>query len=373
MTEKSNVKLPRVVNHAILAILLFHATAFAEESGDLAHQLRLAARRTFTNGQYKKTEDYLRQAAAEVEHVETTDKERALILGDLANVLLTTGKYDEAEALLNRAIAILKSSSSDGRNQIPLLLGNLGKVYLQTGRVDRSEAVLRESLEMGKKYLAHEPMYLSELHNNIGVVHLATRKLKQAERDFKTALSLIDAAASVNEARKAPVLANLSTLYFIGEKWNLAEETLLRSIEIVERSLGPSHPNLCPLLDNLGHLYFKLGDLPRAELALRRELEIRKTAFGTENKSTATATASLANVLSFQEKYDEAGKLFSEALKTQERILGRSPEVAETLDLFSIFLRRTNADDLAGDMASRAESIRLEAGYTVSLEELRRR
>ena len=373
MTEKRNVKLPRVLKYVILTTLLFPVAVMAGQSDDLAAKLRKDARRSFTEGRYKQTEDYLRQAAAEAELAKTSGPDLALILGDLANVLLTTKKYDEAEDLLNRAIVILKSGSSDDRRLLPILLGNLGKLYQQTGRLDRSEEVLRESLHLGKKFLVDEPLYLADLHNNLGVVHLDTRKLKQAERDFKTALALIEKAPRANEIRKAQVFANLSTLYFIGEKWSLAEDTLLRSIELVEGLQGPSHPNLCPLLENLGYLYIKSGDMPHAEKILRRELELRRTAFGTENVATALATSTLANVLSVQGKYDEAGKLFTEALNTQERMLGRSPEVATTLDQFANYLRQTNNNTLAGDMASRAELIRLEIGYTVSVEDLRRR
>ena len=65
--------------------------------------------------------------------------------------------------------------------------------------------------------------------------------------------------------------------------------------------------------------------------------------------------------------------LFTEALNTQERVLGRVSEVATTLDHFANLLRRTNKDDLAGDMESRAESIRLELSYTVSVKGLRDR
>ena len=373
MTEKRNVKLPRVLKYAILTIMFFPVVAMTGQSDALAIKLRKDARRSFSEGRYKQTEDYLRQAATEAELAKISGPDLALILGDLANVLLTTRKYDEAEYLLNRAIVILKSGSSDDRRPLPILLGNLGKLYQQTGRLDRSEAVLRESLQLGKKFLVDEPLYLAELHNNLGVAHLDGRKLKQAERDFKTALTLIEETSTANQVRKAHIFGNLSALYFIEEKWSLAEDTLLRSVEIVERLQGPTHPNLCPLLDNLGYLYFKSGNFTRAEIVLRREMELRKTAFGTENASTALTTASLANVLSVQGKYDEAGRLFTEALNTQERMLGRSPEVATTLDQFANYLRRTNNSILAGDMASRAESIRLEAGYTVSVEELRRR
>jgi tetratricopeptide (TPR) repeat protein len=210
MTEKRYVKLPRAPINVILAILIFQVAAFAAQSEVLTHSLLKAARRAFADGQYKQTEDYLRQAAAESELVRTSDSDRALILGDLANVLLTTGKFDEAEDLLNRAIAILKSSNNEDRRLLPILLGNLGKLYHQTGRIGRSETVLRESLQLGKQFLTDAPQYLADLHNNLGVVYLHTLKLKKAEREFKSALRLIDGTSNAMEVRRAAILANLS-------------------------------------------------------------------------------------------------------------------------------------------------------------------
>jgi hypothetical protein len=97
-------------------------------------------------------------------------------------------------------------------------------------------------------------------------------------------------------------------------------------------------------------------------------LAIRRKAFGLENASTALAAANLATVLVARNEYEEAGTLFAEALKTQEQVLGSGPEVAATLDEFATLLRRTHRDDLAGDMTSRAESIRFESAYTVSVK-----
>jgi tetratricopeptide (TPR) repeat protein len=184
---------------------------------------------------------------------------------------------------------------------------------------------------------------------------------------------LVEKVEEKNDGRKAFILANLSAMYFVQEKWALAEQTLLRSIEIVERTQGSEHPNVCTLLDNLGYLYFKQNELVRAETVLRRELAIRRTVFGPDNASTASVAATLANVLAARGAYAEAGNLFTEALKTQEQVLGRVPEVATTMDQFANLLRRTHRDDLAGDMASRAESIRFESAYTVSVKTRRDR
>ena len=52
-----------------------------------------------------------------------SDTELALSLGDLANVLLSEGKYVESEVLLDRAIAILRSRPTVDKRQLPVASG----------------------------------------------------------------------------------------------------------------------------------------------------------------------------------------------------------------------------------------------------------
>jgi hypothetical protein len=81
------------------------------------------------------------------------------------------------------------------------------------------------------------------------------------------------------------------------------------------------------------------------------------------------SAANLAEVLSAEGKNDEAGILFAEALKIQERAFGvEGPEVASTLEKFARFLRQTNNSVLAGEMEDRANSIRVTSAYTVSIK-----
>ena len=362
---------------AVLILVLFqisYAATSADPADKPMHRLLNAGRQAFNSGNYKQAEDYCRKAVAVAGATGASDSEVALVEGDLANVLLTEGQNDESEKLLNHAIETLKSNSRADQRELPILMGNLGKLYQQTGRLESAEKTLREAVRLGRQLISDEPLYLSDLYNNLGVLHLQTGNREQAERNFRKALALVEGVVHENDPRKAPILANISALYFMQHKWGLAERTLLISIDIVERARGASHPDLCALLDNLGIIYFRQNDLVKAEEALRRELAIRRTAFGPQNVLTASAAASLANVLAATGKYDEAGNLFSEALNTQERVLGqRVPEVATTLEQFATLLRRTNREALAGDMESRAESIRMELLYTVSVKELRNR
>jgi len=373
MSETRHRSLPCQLWIAGVLILLLQCatTAWATDKGPTS--LLSAGRRAFAEGNYKQAEEFIRQAAAEADIARASETDQVLILSDLASVLQSEGKFEESEPLFDRAVALLRSRSSDDKRRLPIILGNLGKLYMQMGRMERSEDTLHEALQLGKKYLRAEPHYLADFYNYLGMLHLRTGNRKQAERDFKSALSFIESDETDEKAvRKVPIMTSLSTLYYMDKKWSLAEQTLLQSVEIVERAKGMAHPNLCTLLDDLGFLYLKQNKLDSAEAVLRRDLAIRSMTFGTDSAFTASAAATLASVLAARGEYEEAHQLFTDALNTQERVLGRVPEVAATLDQFANLLRQTNNDALAGVLSSRAASIRLESEYTVSLKALQR-
>jgi tetratricopeptide (TPR) repeat protein len=140
----------------------------------------------------------------------------------------------------------------------------------------------------------------------------------------------------------------------------------------VEQSRGLEHPDLCPLLENAGFIYLQKRELLQAETMLRRSLAIRQKRFGPESAYTAASEARLANVLAANGSYEEAGRLYAEALKTQEQVLGlQAPDVVKSLEGFANVLRQTHNEDLAKNLEARAESIRLNLAYTISVKDMR--
>src|SRR6187200_3061804 len=107
MFQSLHKSLPRCLWIAgiLLLILQSATTAWATDKG--SSSLLSAGRRAFSEGNYKLAEDFIRQAAAAVDPAKTSETDQALILGDLASVLQSQGKYDESEALFDRAVSIL--------------------------------------------------------------------------------------------------------------------------------------------------------------------------------------------------------------------------------------------------------------------------
>jgi len=349
---------------AILVLLLAH-NSYSENS--TSQNFLISGKKASAAGEYERAENDLRRA---IDEAGAADDVTALALGELGGLLLTEGRFEESEPVLNRAIGMIRSNRALNQRQLPLLLGMLGHLYQKTGKLRESEKTLDEALQLGAKLLADSPLHMADLFNDLGVLHLKTGNRNQAEKNFKKALELAQKSSTPDSgSHLGPILANLASVYYSQQEWSLAESAMLQSLHVTEESLGPEHPDICPLLNNLGVFYFLKGRLAESEVMHRRAFVLRRKAFGQENPQTALSAANLAEVLAFEGKSDEAGMLFAEALQTQERTLGlEGPEVAATLEKFASFLRRTNNDVLAGEMEHRANSIRDARAYTVSVK-----
>jgi tetratricopeptide (TPR) repeat protein len=342
----------------------------ASEDPSIASSLA-SGRAEYDGGRYSQAAEIFRGVISRLDNQNEPGPELVEALGNLASALIAEQHYDESEMTLTRAIAILRSEKPNYQKQLPVLLGTLGRLYQETERFQQAETTMREALKLGDKLLKGSPEYLSGLHNVWGVLHLRMGDQKRAESDFRKALSLIEQDNRENDLRRPQIMANLAVLYSAQQKWGSAEKTLLRAIHDIEHWRGMEHPELCALLSNLSFVYFNLQDFAQAEVVLRRNLAIHRAVFGSESAPTAAASVHLAELLATRGTYGEAAQLFTDALRVQERELGRRhSDVATTLELFADLLRKTNETAKSEEMEGRAASIRLETDFTISISRL---
>lgn len=93
----------------------------------------------------------------------------------IANIHIKKAEYREAEAELLKAIE--RDPSKGG------YYNNLGWVYMETGRLDEAEEAVNKALGHGK---AEEPAYLDTLAQ----IQMKGKRFAEAEKTFKRAVSL---------------------------------------------------------------------------------------------------------------------------------------------------------------------------------------
>ena len=97
-------------------------------------------------GRYTEAEALYRQAAAVWERAPGFEEDLAACLNNLAVAERAQGRHKEAESVFLRAIGIMEKSLPPDHPSLPSSWNNLGELYLGTGRFQEAEPLLRRAL-----------------------------------------------------------------------------------------------------------------------------------------------------------------------------------------------------------------------------------
>jgi len=145
--------------------------------------LNTLANEQFRAGHFAGAEQAYRRALASAESQFGPDHPAsAMILGNLAGTELALGRNREAGDLAVQAIERLERTV--GRDSVLLVpsLNTLGGIYIDTHRYDQAEAVLKRAVHLAPHAGPH---YASSLHNLAAMYYLTGRRDKAGKLNEK--------------------------------------------------------------------------------------------------------------------------------------------------------------------------------------------
>lgn len=256
----------------------------------------------------------------------------AAVLVDLGNANLFQGKYDEAEAIIKKALVIREQALGPNDPAVALALNNLGLVYQARGSAQLAEENYRRVLMIEEKTLGvNHPEYARTL-TNLAVVCQELGKYGEAEASFKRALDIRERIQGPDQSDVTSTLRGMAVLYSTLGRHAEAEEVTKRALAIDEKILGADNPSIATTLNILAVQYESQGKYAEAESLFRRTLSIQERTLGASHPYVGQTLSNLANVYLEQHKFVEAEGFFTRALAIRGRALGPNhPDVAETL------------------------------------------
>ncbi|MDI3283779.1 CHAT domain-containing tetratricopeptide repeat protein [Polyangium sp. 15x6] len=254
----------------------------------------------------------------------------------IAESFKALGRYDEAEAMLRRAIKICEDVSRD-RKPYPYLLVNLGRLYHDTGRYTRAEPIRAQAVER----VADVSGFRFNATTEMGEL-AATRVALQ---DYAGAEVVLDELVAIAREREgedslyyASQLALRAALDVETGAYDRAESRLLRAQAIVEANAqkGKDAPELRVALQWIfGQIATQKGDFSRAEQLLSRTLAHYEKTNGPKDKSVAEVSANLADLYRRAQKLDKAEVHAARALAIRDELLpAMHPDRAESRAIF---------------------------------------
>ncbi len=231
-----------------------------------------------------------RIAAVSLRRAGATPTREAELATAQARVYEGQGKFAEARAQLERALALQASQLAPGHPRLGRLHVLIGDAAREQGDLDAARASYAEARKILVAALGGDHPDVAAVHNSTGNVNFRAGDLAAARTEYEAALVIREAV------------------------------------------LGPEHADVAATLNNMGGADEKLGELPRALALHERSLQIRRKVFGPRHPKVAMSLANIGNVLTSMGRFTDAIRNHREALSIREEALGpEHPSTGESL------------------------------------------
>ena len=202
-----------------------------------------------------------------------TEYELSNILTAMASFFVLNCRYEEAEPIYLRALAIREKVLGEKHPYTATSLDYLAGLLHRKGDYKGAEVLYRRALDITKKVLGEKhPDTARGLNNLAAVLIRSDENNEEAEMLYREAVAINEKEFGRDHSNTAINLSGLAmTLKYKGD-YEGAETLCRRVLAIAEKVLGKEHPKTAISLDNLAELLKSKGNYEEAELHVRRAL-----------------------------------------------------------------------------------------------------
>ena len=220
---------------------------------------------------------------------------RATTENTLGGALKNLGRFDEAAAVFERALAAFEGEAHDAaRVEAAVVTNNLGAVRAELGRADEAEALYEAALRVfADPELPATGARRADALNNLADLRHSQGDLEEAERLYADALARREAALGAEHPETAASVNNLAVLLLELRRHGEALPLLRRAANIARATAGAAHPHYATALGNLASGLQLLGKAAEARTRFARALKINAAALGDDHPSTTGAREAL--------------------------------------------------------------------------------
>ena len=274
-----------------------------------------------------------------------TDDERSLVkaqrLMEEASNLRKKGKYDDARALADQALAIRERVLGPDHIEVAQSLNLLAIIYDDKSDYTKAEPLNVRALSIREKTLGVDHPDVAQSLFNLAWIYKVRQEFVRAETTYLRVLSIQENALGPNHSQVATTLNDLAVLYNQTGKYDQSIEVNKRVLAIREDALGPDDAGVAKALNNLARAYERKGDYDQAEICLERAVTIWEKALGPEHPEVAFGLDGLGKIYSLKGDYAAAEPLFERALTIREKSLGpEHVEVGTSLNNLAVLYRQ---------------------------------
>ncbi len=304
-------------------------------------------------------EDTMRRILKERESTLGVDDYTTLLAkGELAEILSSQKKYDEATALSLKALK--QSEQLFGKNEEVTIdiMGNLANVYDDQGETGKAIDLNRQVLAFREEALAADDPYLLSWQDILANMLERNGEIDEARQIYEKILSTREKSLGAEHPDTLGSKQTLADLYGREENFAKAKKMTEQVLAQREKVLGPDDPATLESVDGLALQLSNLKDDAGAEKLYHRILDAKERANASGDDLAIETNANLAQILMDKEDFAGAEKYYRIALAGREKTMDADdPDLADTYYRLAYVLCSQEKNAEALPLAKRAVAI----------------
>jgi tetratricopeptide (TPR) repeat protein len=262
---------------------------------------------------------------------------RSRLLATLSRVHSSLGLYERARTLAESALR-----NNTGNSNAAAAYTSLGLACQRLGRFDEAQAALQRALDLRVAQHGDDHIEVAAAWNHLGALHWQTDKMDQALQMHERALAIVERLGLGDQLEAAKGIRAIGLVWNSRNQESKALDYLKRAQPVLERHLGADHPMVADNLDSIGLCHAGLKQFAEARRMHEQAYAIRKRILGEEHPVIAYSLLNLARLASSQGDWKTARGLYEQGLKIREAALGPDhPRTADTVESLAILHART--------------------------------
>ncbi|HEY2292758.1 MAG TPA: serine/threonine-protein kinase [Thermoanaerobaculia bacterium] len=244
--------------------------------------------------------------------------------------------FTEAERLLRRSLAIEQARLGDGSLQTAKILNELGDLLATTGKADEAETLHREALRIANRVEGAVGPTVAESLLFLSQAKLQQGNLSAAERLAREVLLVESRVVGARDPRLLEIQSRVGSILIYAGKYKEAEALLRRTLSAQREILGRQHPDVSATLQSLGYALHREGSWAAAEVINRDLLETIRARYGPSHRLVDEILVNLGTDVDAQGRPAEALRYYEQALEIRRQNFPHdSAQVAQALLLIA--------------------------------------
>lgn len=238
---------------------------------------------------------------------------------------LRDGDFSKAILKYKKALELVEKN-----NPKDFLLIELSKDIavglLSLGKLDSSEVVLEQTIDSQQSMFPEKKTELADLYRLLGIRYSFTADHDKALNNYAKAQNLLmsDSLSERAQLSRADILGNMAATFQLDGYYDSALYYYYKQKSINERLLEPHHRNLSFMQNNLSQVHLIKGDFDSAYYYSYSSIESRLKVIDPSHPNMADSYAKLASILVRANKLDLAILYFEKAYDVALKVYGEN-------------------------------------------------